>query len=145
MVPCDNWQLSLITRQGPKISLRKWPALWDVVQRVNKDKSIHLRKLLRKQDKGWSRETTCCAASGEESALEKKLNPPTIGEQRAYNFVHPCLEVANGPVCILMCACLLWRACMSVHTRIRHRFVCRSTPIFLCYCMSDLSWLAALI
>lgn len=51
MVPCDNWQLSLITRQGPKISLRKWPALWDVVQRLNKDKSIHLRKQLRTQNK----------------------------------------------------------------------------------------------
>lgn len=57
MVPCDNWQLSLITRQGLKISLRKWPALWDVVQRLNKDKSIHLRKLLRKRDKGASHRT----------------------------------------------------------------------------------------
>lgn len=51
MVPCDNWQLSLITRQGPKISLRKWPALWDVVQRLNKDKSILLRKQLGTQNK----------------------------------------------------------------------------------------------
>lgn len=63
MVPCDNWQLSLITRQGLKISLRKWPALWDVVQWLNKDKSIHLRKLLRKQDKEVSHRTTCCTAS----------------------------------------------------------------------------------
>lgn len=126
MVPCDNWQLSLITRQGPKISLRKWPALWDVVQRLNKDKSIHLRKQLGTQKK---RRRPHAGQPQFENHLWKK--DPYHEVKRAqyslgsWNLASKALHLRSSlSVSVFMCAwvCVCARACpcMCVPAQINH-------------------------
>lgn len=144
MAPCDNWQLSLITRQGFKISLRKWPALWDVVQWVNKDKSIDLRNCLENNTKECH--------TGPHAA-----QPLTIPHIYYTNILfhkgdginRGNLRAWNKRLVRSDCNCLYmsWAAsCTHLHVaHIKRTLVCSCLSIFLCYYVSDLIWLLRLI